>query len=81
MVQKAKDTRSRVVKPWEPLFMDPKRWEREIERIAEEFFGRKMQPWWPSISPWRADREFIAPAVDVYEEKDNIGCKGGTAGC
>jgi HSP20 family protein len=72
MAQKAKAARSRAVTPWEPLFMDPKRWEREIDRVAEELFGPKMRPWWPSIWSWGVNPEPIMPAVDVYEEKDDI---------
>jgi HSP20 family protein len=72
MVQKVEDKRNKDVASWRPLSMNPARWQREIDRISEELFGIKRPPWWPSIWPRDTDREVIAMAVDVYEQKDDI---------
>jgi HSP20 family protein len=52
--------------------MDVARWERDMERMMDSFFDRRMRPWWPER--WlRADEmEISAPAVDLFEEKDDI---------
>jgi HSP20 family protein len=68
----AKETKeSKAVTPWRP-FMDVARWERDMERMMDSFFDRRMRPWWPER--WlRADEmEISAPAVDLFEEKDDI---------
>ena len=43
-----------------------------MDRMLEDFFGRRMRPWWPER--WlRADEmEVKPPMVDVFEEKDDI---------
>ena len=39
-----------------------------MDRMMEDFFGRRMRPWWS-----RADEmEVKPPMVDVFEEKDDI---------
>jgi HSP20 family protein len=51
--------------------MDLTRWDSEMDRMMEDFFGRSMRPWWPAR--WlRGDGEITAPVVDVYEEKDEV---------
>ena len=43
-----------------------------MDRMMDDFFTRRMRPWWPErwlISP---DSEVVTPIVDVYEEKDDI---------
>jgi HSP20 family protein len=71
MAQKTKETESRELARRQP-FMDLTRWEREMDRMMDDFFGRRMQPWWPERWLWGGDREALAPALDVYEEKDDI---------
>jgi HSP20 family protein len=66
-----KETETRAVTPWRP-FADLTRWEREMDRMMDEFFGRRLRPQWPSIWSRGGDLEFTAPVVDVYEEKDDI---------
>ncbi|MGE5819045.1 MAG: Hsp20/alpha crystallin family protein [Deltaproteobacteria bacterium] len=71
MAEKAKEKETKAVAPWRP-FMDLSRWERDMDRMMDDFFTRRMRPWWPErwlISP---DSEVVAPNVDVYEEKDDI---------
>jgi len=67
MAEKAKEKETKAVTPWRP-FMDLTRWERDMERMMEGFFGRRMRPWFPRTE----GVEMTAPAVDVYEEKDDI---------
>jgi HSP20 family protein len=72
MAEKAKEKETKAVAPWRP-FTGLTRWESEMDRMMEDFFGRRMRPWLPER--WlRGDAEAIitAPAVDVYEEKDEI---------
>jgi len=70
MAEKAKETETKAVTPWRP-FMDLTRWESDMDRMMDDFFGRRMRPWWPQR--WLGgDSEITAPAVDVYEEKDEI---------
>jgi HSP20 family protein len=71
MAQKAKEPESKAITPWRP-FMDLPRWETEMDRIMEDFFGRNTRPWWPSLRSRGGLSELIRPAVDIYEEKDDI---------
>jgi HSP20 family protein len=71
MAQKIKEPETRAVTPWKP-FMDLTRWETEMDRMMEDFFGRNRRPWWPSLWSRGGLREIITPALDVYEEKDDI---------
>jgi HSP20 family protein len=62
------------VAPWRP-FSDIARWEREMERMMDDFFGRRFRPlwdekWWPG-----KDLGIPSPALDLYEEKDEIVAK------
>src|SRR4026208_1138379 len=67
MTEKAKEKETKAIKPWRP-FMDVSRWERDMDRMMEDFFDRRMRPWWP----WPRDESMgrAAPAVDLYDEKD-----------
>ncbi len=69
MADKEKETKA--VAPWRP-FTDLTRWERDMDRMMDEFFGRRTRPWWPSR--WFGSEEFevTAPAVDVFEDKGEI---------
>ncbi len=71
MADKAKEKETKAIEPRRPV-MDLGRWERDMDRMMEDFFGRRMRPWWPDR--WfRADEtEAGVPAVDLFEEKDDI---------
>jgi HSP20 family protein len=61
----------RELTPWRP-FTEMARWEREMGRLFEDFFGRRLRPfsderWWPAKS-----FGIPSPAIDIYEEKDEI---------
>ena len=71
MAEKAKEKETKAVTPWRP-FMDLTRWERDMDRMMEGFFDRRMRPWWPERWPRPEPMETAAPAVDLYEEKDEI---------
>ena len=57
--------------PWRP-FMDLDRWERDAQRMMDQFFGRPFMPWWPERWARTEPMEMNAPSVDVYVEKDDI---------
>jgi HSP20 family protein len=64
-IEKSKETRELAP------FSDLTRWEREMERMMDNFFDRRMRQWWPEN--WLgAQRSMNAPALDVYEEKDDL---------
>lgn len=71
MADKSKEKEGKAVAPWRP-FMDLTRWESEMDRMMEDFFGRRVRPWRPDR--WfRGDELAVrAPAVDLFEEKDDI---------
>ena len=71
MAEKAKEKETKAVTPWRP-FTDLGRWDRDMERVMEDFFGRRMKPWLPERWFKTEDLDFTAPAVDLYEEKDDI---------
>jgi HSP20 family protein len=71
MAQKAKEAEGRAVTPWRP-FMDLTRWETDMDRMMEGFFGRNRRPWGPSLWSRRGLHELTTPMVDVYEEKDDV---------
>lgn len=61
----------REVVPWRP-FSDIARWEHEMERMFDDFVGRRVRPlwgerWWPA-----EPIGLSTPALDLYEEKDEI---------
>ena len=69
MAEKEKETKA--VAPWRPL-MNLTRWERDMDRMMEEFFGRRTRPWWPQRWFGNEEIELTTPAVDMFEEKDDI---------
>ncbi len=71
MADKAKEKESAPVAPWHP-FGDPARWDAAMERMMEEFFGRGTRSRW--LDRWLKHDEMsiAAPAVDMFEEKDEI---------
>jgi HSP20 family protein len=57
--------------PWRP-FSEMARWQSDMERMLGNFFTGRAHPlieerWWPGSS-----LEMREPALDVYEEKDQI---------
>jgi HSP20 family protein len=71
MAEKAKETESKSVAPRRP-FTGLARWERDMERVFDDFWGRRMRPWWPERWSMPAALEIAAPVVDLFEEKDEI---------
>ena len=71
MAEKAKEKGGKSLAPWKPM-MDLTRWERDMERMMDEFFDRRMRPWWPERWLSREAMEVSAAAIDLYEEKDDI---------
>lgn len=71
MAEKAKERETTAVAPWRPR-MDLTRWERDMERMMDDFFGRRMRPWWPERWLRAEAAEITAPPLDLYEEKGDI---------
>jgi len=71
MAEKAKEKETKALARWKP-FIGLSRGEREMDRMVDDFFDRRMRPWWPERWLGARGGEIVAPAVDVYEEKDEI---------
>jgi HSP20 family protein len=71
MTDKAKEKETKAVTPWRP-FMDLTRWERDMDRMMGDFFGRRLHPWWPERWLGGDRLEVRAPVIDLFEEKDDI---------
>jgi HSP20 family protein len=71
MADKPKEKETKAVTPWRP-FMDLTHWERDMDRMMEDFFGRRGRAWWPERWFRTDELELRAPAVDLFEEKDDI---------
>jgi HSP20 family protein len=68
---KAKKTKTRALVP-RKVSSELSRPEGDMERMFEDFLGRRLLPFWPERW-WPAARMKIAtPAVDLYDEKDDI---------
>ena len=67
-----KDKESREVAPW-PGFSDLARWEREMERLFENFFARRMgSPRSGGLSPLFGSN---MPALDLYDDNNELVAK------
>jgi HSP20 family protein len=71
---KEREKERKGIAPWQP-FSEMARWEREMERVFDDFLGRRFRPlwgehWWPV-----SDSGAGVPALDLYEEKDEIVAK------
>src|SRR5262245_15006632 len=71
MVEKAKDMEIKTGAPWRSL-MDLTRWERDMDRMMEDFFGRRIRTCWPDRWIRSDELELGAPAIDLFEEEDDI---------
>ena len=71
MARQAKEKESTALTPWRP-FMDLTGWEMEMDRMMDDFFGRRRRSWWPERWLGRDGGEFSGPAIDLYEAKDDI---------
>jgi HSP20 family protein len=71
MAKELTGKRAEVPAPWRPS-IDLDRWERDAERMMEQFFGRTMMPWRPQ--GWlRSEAAAVnPPAVDVFIDKDEV---------
>ena len=71
MAEKNKEKEMKAVTPWRP-FMGLTHWERDMDRMMEDFFGRRVRPLWPERWSKTDEMEVKPPIVDVFEEKDDI---------
>jgi len=53
-------------------FIDPNRWERDVERLIDDFFDRKARAWWPQRWSLPAVLDIEPPLVDCYKEKGDL---------
>ena len=71
MAERSKEKQIRTIPPGRPSDL-ALRWEREVDRMMDDFFGRRMRRWWPERWARSEDINFETPAVDLYEDKDDI---------
>jgi HSP20 family protein len=71
MADKTPAKESKAVTPRRSI-MDLGRWERDMDRMMEDFFGRRTRPWWPERWFRGDELERRVPLVDVFEDKDEI---------
>ena len=67
---KQKNNKSLAVSPWQSL-SDWRQWERQIERVFDDLFERRMSPFRGAARSGRAD----VPAIDVYEQDKELVAK------
>jgi HSP20 family protein len=71
MVEKAKEKETKAVEPRRP-FMDLGHRERDMDRVIEDFFGRRMRPWGRDRWLGREGIDLKVPTVDLFEEKADV---------
>lgn len=71
MAEKAKEKESKAVSPWRP-FGELTTWERDMDRMLDDFFGRRARPWWPERWLRLDEMEVRPPVVDVFEDKEDV---------
>ena len=69
----AKQESKKEIAPWRRPFQGLTAWEGDFERMMEDFFGRRLTG--PFAGRWPRGFGAAAPAVDVYEEKDEVVAK------
>jgi HSP20 family protein len=75
MAKRNGEKESKSLAPWRS-FSDISRWERDMERTFDELFERRLSPfrgsrWWPMSTKGG----FSVPAVDLYEDKNELVAK------
>lgn len=73
-IEKKKDKEKKAIVPWRS-FSELAPWERDIERMFTDLFDWRRDPvhsrrWWPTRT-----LDINGPAIDVYEEKDELVAK------
>ncbi len=71
MARQIKEKEAKELAPWRP-FMDLARWERDMDRMIGDFFDRRARSWWPQRWLRPDEEEITAPAIDLYEDKDDL---------
>jgi HSP20 family protein len=56
---------------WRP-FIDPNRWEKDVEKLIDDFFDRKTRTWWPQRRSLPAVLDIEPPLVDCYKESGQL---------
>ena len=68
MVEKGKEEETKSITPARS-FMGLTGWDRDMDRMLEDFFGRRTRPWWPER--W-FDTPRTRPSIDLFDEKNDI---------
>jgi HSP20 family protein len=63
--------KSVVPTPWRP-FMDRDRWEKDAQRMIDQFFGRSVMPLWPEGWFRSEPMAVVTPIVDIYVDNEDI---------
>ncbi|HVO95403.1 MAG TPA: Hsp20/alpha crystallin family protein [Terriglobales bacterium] len=71
MAEKAKEKPTKALTPWRG-FGELGRFEREMDQMMEDFFGRRFRPFWPERWFRTEEIQGRVPALDMFEEKDDI---------
>jgi HSP20 family protein len=71
MADKTQEKESRVLAP-RKSFLGLNRWEPDMDRMMDDFFGRRTRSLWPERWLGGEGMDFRAPAVDLYEDKNDI---------
>ena len=71
MAVKGKEKGEKSLAPWRPI-TELSRWERDTDRMMDEFFDRRVRPWWPERWFGGERLRVDVPAVDMYEDKDDV---------
>ncbi len=71
MTSSKKEKETRALIPSRP-FSEMTGWQRDIERMFDDFFWKRVSPLWSER--WWPSREigFSVPPIDLYEKKDEI---------
>ena len=71
MAVKGKEKGEKSLAPWRPI-TELSRWERDTDRMMDELFDRRVRSWWPERWFGGERLRVDVPAVDMYEDKDDV---------
>lgn len=70
--EKSKEKEVREIRPWRPFF-SPTRLEQTIDRMFQDFYkGPRFSFGWPEELRRDGELALSVPAVEIYDEKDDV---------